>query len=618
MSTYRKKILEVNLSSGIVKATDIEDDLLQKYIGGSGLAAKLFFDRANPSVAPLGPDNILLIMTGPLAGTTLPGTSRWSASFKSPLTGIWGDSYGGGNFAPKLKAAGYDGILVSGISAKPVYLLINNEKAEIRDASNLWGKDVYETTDILKDEISVKDKVGILSIGQAGENLVKFASVQNDKATAAGRCGGGAVMGSKRLKAIVVKGTGKVKPAMPEELQKLRTTLLEKCKDNIIGQSLKAMGTNAAMVYGAMIGDLPVKNWSLGDGTSVAQKVGGEVLLTYTTRGHACTGCPIACKRIVKVAEGPYAVQEGPGPQYETAAAFGPLLMHGNMEAVIKINELCNKYGVDTISCGSTIAFAIECFENGLITDKNLGGGKLRWGNTDDIMAVLDSIVFRKGFGDVLAEGSQRVAQRLGRNALDFTVTVKGLEAPMHDPRCFHGLGPAYAMSNRGACHNESVTYLMESNVCNLAEIGLSGPFISMSDDGKAELVVKAEDFGSCYNAMILCSFISACASIVDHVHMLKVTTGYSYDLEEMMQVGERIWMLKRGINNLMGLTSADDKLPKHILTATKEGGAAGSVPDIDRLLKEYYPIRGLSPDGRPKKEKLESLGLADLAAKLY
>ncbi|MEE8373941.1 MAG: aldehyde ferredoxin oxidoreductase family protein [Dehalococcoidia bacterium] len=617
MGTHRGKILDVDLSSGTVKTTTIDDDTLRKYIGGSGLAAKLFLDRVPPDVDPLGEKNIFFVMTGPLAGTTTPAGNRWTVSFKSPLTGAWGEACSGGNVAPEIKGAGYDGIAVSGVSSKPVYLLIDDDKVEIRDASDLWGKDVYETTDILKGKIEGTKKVKVISIGPAGENLVKFASVHNDKADAAARTGGGAVMGSKKLKAIVVRGTGKVEPGKPDEYKEVRKAVFDKVNDGMISMALRAQGTAMGMGVGAMLGDVPTKNWTVGDPGEIAKKTDGDALAALTTKNHACTGCPIASKRVVKVAEGPYKIDEGPGPEYETLAAFGAMLMHDNLEAILKINELCNRYGVDTISCGGTIAFAMECFDKGLITTSDLDGGQLRWGNTDDIMAMLDMIVFRKGFGDVLAEGSRGAAQKIGKNASDYVVTVKGLEAAMHDPRAGHGLGLSYATSNRGACHVESSTLYIEQNWVTLPEVGLTGGYDAKSADRKVEVVVTAQNLGSLCNAMVLCEFAANGMTVDDQVDIMRTTTGFDYDLKEFMEAGERIWLLKRGLNNLMGITSKDDCLPKNIMTAVQDGGAAGSVPDMDKMLKEYYPARGLDANGRVTKEKLTSLGLSDLAAKM-
>jgi aldehyde:ferredoxin oxidoreductase len=619
MPTHTGKILDIDLSSGKISTTTVEDDVVRKYIGGSGMAAKLFLDRVSPDVDPMSNDNVLFLMGGPLAGTGIPGSSRFTVSCKSPLTGIWGEGAGGGNFAPALKRAGYDGIAITGASDKPVHISIKDDKVEILDASDLWGKDVYETVDALTAGAEGKNKPRILCIGPAGENLVKFSAVANGKDAFAARTGGGTVMGSKKLKAISVLGTGKVEAASPEELKTLRKDATKKVNENIIAQSLGAMGTNMGMDVGGMLGDIPTKNYSLGDPGEIAIKVGGGVMTQqYLTRPDACEACPIGCKRVVKVDEGPFQVKEGPGPEYETAAAFGPLLMNDNMPAVLKLSELANKYGVDSISCGASIAFAMECFEKGVITSDDLDGDSLRWGNVDDIFAMLDKIVFRKGFGDVLAEGTRAAAKKIGKDSADFTCEVKGLDSPMHDGRALHGIGLAYAMSNRGACHLQHLDLALESNWCAYPEVGLDGGYVGMSSEGKADVVHKCENLGMLTNAAIICQFNFFALTVNDLLDMMKYSTGFDYDLDELMACGERIWVLKRGLNNLMGVTQADDRLPKRMMTAFTEGGAAGSLPDMELMLKEYYPLRGLDAQGRPSKEKLDSLGLTELAAKLY
>ena len=616
MASHTGKILEVDLSTGTISTTQLEDDVIRNYIGGSGLAAKLFLDRVSPDVDPLSGDNIFFIMGGPLAGTLLPGSSRFTVSFKSPQTGIWGEACGGGDFAPTLKKAGYDGIAVTGKSDKPVYLSIVDDQVEIKDASDLWGKNVYETVDILKDR--AEKKSSIVCIGQGGENLVKYAAVANGKDAFAGRTGGGAVMGCKKLKAISVTGTKKVEGASHDELKELRKELIAKINENIIAQSLQAMGTNMGMDVGCYMGDVPAKNYTMGDPTEMALKIGGGALTEkYLTSNHACQSCPIGCKRVVKVDDGPYKMDEGPGPEYETAATFGTLVMNDNLAAVLKLSEKVNQYGIDGISSGCSIAFGMECFEKGLITSDDLGGGQLRWGNIDDIFEMLDKIVFRKDMGDTLAEGVRAAAKKIGKGSEDFTAEVKGLEQPMHDGRALHGLGLAYAMGNRGACHVQQMTLQIESNWCAYPEVGLEGGYAGMESKGKAAMNIPCEDIGMLTNACVICQFNLVALSIEDLVKMMNVSTGFEYTIDELMKCGARIWILKRGLNNLMGVTAEDDRLTKRMLTPFTDGGAVGSVPDIEMMKKEYYTLRGLEADGKPSKAKLDELGLSDLAARL-
>jgi aldehyde:ferredoxin oxidoreductase len=616
MGSNRGKILDIDLSTGASSTSKVEEDMLRKFIGGSGLAAKLFFDRVSPDIDPLSDKNVLFLMAGPLTGTNFPTSSRLVAAFKSPQTNIWGQASAGGNFAAEMKKAGYDGIAISGMSNKPVYLVIEDEKVEIKDAADLWGKNCHETTDILKERHGAK--ADVLEIGPAGENLVKYACVLNGKWGFISRCGGGAVMGSKKLKAVVIRGTGKVEAASPDEYDKLRKSLVNNVKENIISQALHGAGTAMGLDVNAITGILPVKNYTVGDGSAYGPKIGGGALTErYLTKPHACLSCPIACKRTVKVDEEPYKMAEGPGPQYETIAAFGSLLGIDDLAAVIRMGEVANQYGVDTISCGATIAFAMECFEKGLITSKDLDGGQLRWGNTADVLEIMEKITNRKGFGDVLAEGSRSAARNIGKNAEDFTVEIKGLEFAMYDVRGSHGHGLGFTMSNRGACHVASAIGPIESGWTTWADIGITGGYDAKADEGKGALNVKCENVAMLSNSATMCYFALMSLAITDIVEALKATTGFDYTLDEIMECGDRIWTLQRGLNNLMGITAADDRMPKRMLTPHTDGAAAGSVPDIELMKKEYYGARGLDADGRPLKEKLNKLGLSDLAAKL-
>lgn len=618
MPTHRGRVLDVDLSTGTVATTEVDDATVRKYIGGSGMAAHLFLDSVSPDVDPLSPDNVLFLMAGPLAGTGAPGSSRFTMSCKSPLTGIWGEAAGGGTFAPAVKRAGYDGIVIRGASDKPVYLEIENEKATLRDAADLWGKDVYDTVDVLTARGEGRVKPKIVSIGPAGENLVKFSVIANGKDAFAARAGGGTLMGAKKLKAVSVLGTGPVDPAFPDELKQLRKELIAKVKENIIALSLQAQGTIMAMDVTGPLGDIPTKNYSIGDPGPMAPAVGGAVLTEkYLVRPDACEACPIACKRLIKAEGGPFPLEEGPGPEYETAAAFGTLLMNDDMPAVLKLNELANRYGVDSISCGAAIAFAMECFEKGVLTTEDLDGASLRWGNVEDILRTLDSIVHRRGIGDVLAEGTRAAARRIGKGSEAFTCEVKGLDSPMHDGRALHGMGLGYAMGNRGACHVQNLDLALESNWCAYPEVGLPGGYVGMSSEGKADMVVKCENLGMLTNACIICQFNMYALSVHDLVNLMNFSTGFDYTLEELMECGDRIWMLKRGLNNLMGVTAADDRLPERMLTPFQEGAAAGSLPDMELMLREYYPLRGLNADGRPLRERLEKLGLSALASRL-
>jgi aldehyde:ferredoxin oxidoreductase len=378
------------------------------------------------------------------------------------------------------------------------------------------------------------------------------------------------------------------------------------------------MGSDVGMDLGMMTGDVPIKNWMIGEDFELSANLGGPAMTEkYLIKNHACSFCPIACKRIVKVDDGPFKTNEGPGPEYETCCTFGTLIMNHDLAGVIKANEWCNRYGMDTISCGATIAFAMEAFEKGLITQKDTDGIDLTWGNIAGVIELLHKIAKKEGIGSLLSEGSKEAAKRLGKGAEEFTVEVKGLEAPMHDPRGFHGAGLAYMTSIRGACHLMHLAYGTEQGMTTYPEAGLQENYIGQISEGKAAMVKLCEDLGIPCNSLLLCEYVAWALSANEMAEMVRITTGFDFALKDLLACGERTWLLKRGLGNIMGVSKKDDRLPKRILTPLKEGAAAGSIPDVEKLLREYYEIRGLDMEGKPKKEILIKTGLEDLAKKL-
>jgi aldehyde:ferredoxin oxidoreductase len=429
----------------------------------------------------------------------------------------------------------------------------------------------------------------------------------------------GALMGSKRLKAIVVKGRKKVNVSHQEAYDTLRKRLIEKSRDAMVAQSFRSMGTDAAMDLGMMTGDVPIKNWTIGEDLQLSANLGGPAMTEkYLTRNHACSFCPIACKRIVKVEDGSFKTEEGPGPEYETCCTFGTLIMNDDLAGVIKANEWCNRYGMDTISCGATIAFAMEAFEKGIITRGDTDGIDLRWGNMHGVIDLLHKIAKKEGIGAVLSEGSREAAKSLGRGAEEFAVEVKGLEAPMHDPRGFHGMGLAYMTSIRGACHLMHLALPVEQGISPFTEAGFQDNYVGPTSEGKAEMIKLCEDLGLPFNSLVICEFVAYTLSANDLVEMVRVVTGFDFTLKDLLACGERTWLLKRGLGNMMGVRAKDDRLPKRILTPLREGAAAGSIPDVEKLLREYYNIRGLDGEGKPKRDVLAKAGLEDLAKKLH
>lgn len=614
---YAGKFLHINLTEASTEEFIIDDAVMKKHIGGSCLAAKLYLDRYTIDLDPLAPESPLMIMTGPLVGSGFPGSSRFTISAKSPQTDIWGESACGGTFSPDLKRAGYEGIVIDGKASSPVYVSITDDSVQILDAAHLWGRDIYEVTDILKE----KDKsFRVLAIGQAGENLVKIAAIGNDKGHFSGRTGLGAVMGSKYLKAIIVKGSKKVYKADEEKFKHFLKEAMQEAKDSFIADGLHQMGSDSNMDLGMVSGDIPIKNWTVGQDFTLSSNLSGPTMKEkYLTRAHACSNCPVACKRVVKVEEGPFKTDEGPGPEYETCASFGTMMMNPDLTAVIKANELCNKYGMDTISCGSAIAMTMELFDKGTLTKEDLDGLDLSWGNMDSVMILIKKIALREGFGDVLAEGSVKAAGKIGKDAIDAVVAVKGLEAPMHDPRGFHGMGLAYMMSNRGACHLQHAVLATEQGMVYWSQLfDMKEDYVGTTSIGKAALVYNSENYGILGNSLSICHYLVYILKPETILGAFNAITGWNLNFGDLLKAGMRDWTLKRGFNNLLGITIKDDKLPKKLLTALGEGGAAGSVPDVELLLKEYYALRGLDERGYPKREILVDLGLDELENRLY
>jgi aldehyde:ferredoxin oxidoreductase len=611
MSGNFNRMLEVDLSSGEPRTYAPDPDDMKIYVGGSALAARLFYEEKGYKADPLSPENPLFVMTGPMVGTNFPGTSRFVVCARSPLTGIWGESTSGGTFGAELKKAGFDGIFLKGRAEQPSYVFIEDDRVSVLEAGSLWGSDTYDAVDYLRERHGGRHPPRVIVIGVAGENMVRYAAICNDKAHYFGRTGMGAVMGSKNLKAIVVKGTGKVPIAHEKAYASARKAALENIKDSMISDSFREMGTAAAMDLGMMTGDVPIKNWSLGVDYDMADELGGPAQVEKLLKGRtACFSCPIGCKPVVGVTGQEYDVPRGPGPEYETCATFGTMLMNNNLYAVAKANELCNRLGLDTITCGSTLAFIMEAYEKGYLKAEDTDGLEMTWGNMDAVLSMLHKIAHREGFGDRAAEGSYRLAKSIGEEVMGFVVTIKGLELPMHDPRGFHGMGLAYMNSNRGACHLQHSAQAVEQGMVLWTEAGLEEDYPATESAGKAKMVYICEDLGQMTNIVCVCHFVHWAMGLRSLLEGFNAVTGYEFGMEEFMKTGRRAWVMKRALNNLMGISSEDDILPARILTPLSEGGAEGSVPDEGLMKKEYYEICGLDKKGYPSIEVLNALDL--------
>ncbi len=619
---YTGWILQINLHTAQCSTLHVAPETLRQFLGGSGLGAKLFFDHYfRDPLDPLSPQNPLLILNGPLTASMYPGTGRFSIVSKSPQTGIVGEGNCGGNFGPELKAAGYDGIIIEGQAPQPVYLYIDNERVELRDASFLWGQDTYAVCEQLKQQLRGSwGEFKILAIGVAGERLVRYAAIINDKGNAIGRCGLGTVMGAKRLKAIAVRGNRKLTPAHPLLFRDIRHKALQKLRISPAIQQLRDQGTGPAIAFGLLRRDVPIKNWSSETTDAKAIAVYNDPITSakFLVKPKTCFSCPVACKREVHIKEGPYQMPPGPGPEFNSLASFTTLVGNYDLGAAYKANELCNRLGVDTISTASTIAFAIDCYERGLIGSQETKGLVLRWGDMDVILTLIEQIAYREGIGRVLAEGSKRAAQIIGHDAADLSVEVKGLEVPMHDPRAAHGMGLSYAMAGRGACHMQHLTLYAEKGLVQSPEAGLHGNYSEAESREKAEMVVISENLGLPLGSAPICILLMAALTPQDVVDALNAVTDFDYTLSDLLACGERIWYLKRALSNLMGMTRQDDRLPKKILVPTKTGTRGSSVSDLPEMREAYYRLREIDARGWPSRKRLEQIGLSDIAQILY
>jgi len=595
-------VLRVDLTAGTVKKEALKKDAAENYIGGRGLGEKYFMDEVDPKVDALSPANKLIFATGPLTGTMGISTGRYDVVAKGPLNDTLASSNSGGYFGPQVKYAGYDLVVIEGKAAKPVYLWINNSNVELRDASSLWGKTVYETDDAVKAETDPDAEVAC--IGPAGEKLVKFACIINDKHRAAGRTGIGAVMGSKNLKAIAVRGTGGIKVADRDGFLATVRAGRKKISDNpVTSAGLPTYGSNILVNIINQSGAFPTRNWREAY-TEEADKISGETLTgAHLLHNKGCSACVVGCGRVAK-AKGKYN-EIGEGPEYESAWSFGADCGIFDMDAVIKANFLCNELGMDTITMGSTIACAMELVDIGAL-DPAKTGSDLTFGNADAMVELTRATAYREGFGDDLAEGSYRLATKYGHPEL--SMTVKKQEMPAYDPRAIQGIGLEYATSNRGGCHVRGYTISPEI-------LGLPMKLDPSITEGKPEILKIFQDLTGALSASGTCLFASFAIGADEIAAELKAATGVDYTPERIMEIGERIWNMERMFIIKNGYTGKDDTLPPRLLNdPIPTGPAKGKVSRLPEMLPKYYEIRGWDKNGVPKKEKLAELGLGHLA----
>jgi len=598
------KILRVNLTQGSTRVEELPAELNHLFLGGRGLASKLLFDEVNPQVEPLSPENKLIFMTGPLTGTGAIGGASYVVVTKSPLTGSIACSTTEGYFGPELKFAGYDGIILEGKSPEPVYLSIEDDTVELLSASHLWGKSTHKTEEIIRAEKEnpwIARETFITSIGPAGENLVKIASIINDKHRAAARSGVGAVMGSKNLKAIAVRGTKAVSLANGKMFLDSVERAWEKFKTTpVIPQALNNIGTSFLVDLINESGVLPARNFQTGVMKNIEKISGEHMAETILKINKGCFSCPIACIQVTEV-EDPAFLGKGEGPEYRSIALIGASCGIDNINAIAKINYLCDEMGIDALSYGSAIACAMELTEKKIISKKETGVN-LKFGNAEAVVELVEKVVKREGFGEILAEGGYQLAAKY--NHPEYFMGVKKQGSPAFDPRGIQGLGLEYATSNSGVSH--ALGYLVTHKI-----LGIRGEIDPLTTEGKAPLVKLFQDGSAVFDSAGLCRLLLLGIWIDEVIPMLEAATGISYTEEGLQNIGERIWNLERLFNVKAGFSSTDDTIPQRMLKEPMpEGPAKGQVCKLDEMLPEYYNIRGWTHKGIPTEDKLKSLEL--------
>ena len=593
-------ILKINLTTGITTEFVIPKEWEYDYLGGASLAARLLYPVLTQDLDSFSPESPLLFLNGPLSGTAGPTVGRFVVCGKSPATGLWAESNCGGYWGPELRFCGYDGLWITGKAKKPIYLWVNDGSLEIRDAGAVWGKDTYQSQVLIKNELG-QPGVRVLTIGPAGENGVLFAGLLCDHGRAAGRTGLGAVAGSKNLKAIAVRGTKKITLDQPELFAQLRSSANRALKEDNLTHLFHELGTASVVDYADYLGAMPKKYYHSGTFEGVGKVSGATMAETILAGTSACHACVIACGRVVRLEDG----EKRKGPEYETIVSFGPNLLNDDLAAITRLGELCDRLGMDTISAGGTIGLAFHLFEKGSITKKDTSGLILEWGNIAAVEKLLNLTAHREGIGAILAQGSRLFGRHF--KSEEEAVQVNGLELAYHDPRAFSGMALVYATSPRGACHNQSDYFLVDMGQAD-SSVGME-LYGRQAGAEKAANVAHHQDWRTVFNALVMCIFANVPAETV--LELINAACGFKWSMEDLFRAGERAWNLKRAINNRLGLTRENDKLPKALLEPYQEGGSAGYVPPVKEMLEAYYLARGWDPEtGKPTPKKLAELGL--------
>ncbi len=622
-----RRWLYVDLSSGRIEARPPDPALVEGYLGGNGLGARLLWEQVGPAVDPLAPENLLIVAAGPLCGTPFPTASRMEVIAKSPLTGIYGDSNAGGFFGPELRFAGWDLILFSGRAEQPVALHIADEHVELRDARALWGLTTRQTEDALRRERG-DDRVKTATIGPAGENLVRFAGIQVTSQRSAARCGLGAVMGSKNLKAIAVRGRSKVPLAEPDRARRLAREWRRRLRENPVYPAVHAHGTPGIASLMDALGRFPTRNFQQGSFEAI-ERINADALEARAFVRHlACYGCPVACDKLYRLPDGPFAGTELHSVEYETLNAFGSNVLNPNLDGILYANQLCDDLGLDTISTGRVLSFVMELWERGILTPADTGGLALEWGDMEVMLDLVGRIARREGLGDLLAEGVRRIAAQIGRGAEEYAMHVKGMEIPAQDGRAQRSMGLAHVTSTRGADHLKAFPTIDETGYPEEARRRYGEQYLPELADPlatryKPMLVKDGEDYGAVVDSVGLCksggTFVLAEFYWPDVAQALEAVMGIEMPVERLKETGERIYNLQRCYGVREGVTRADDVLPRRFgQEPSPSGNARGQVIHLEPMLDEYYALRGWDPEtGIPTGETLRRLGLADVAEEL-
>lgn len=605
MFGYNGRIALIDVTNRTARTIEFDEDFAEKYIGGSGMGTFFLLKYCTPRTDPLEPGNPLIYMTGPFQGTGVPTSGRHQLVTCSPLTGAFLESDAGGTFGFHLKRSGFDGLIIIGRSEKPLLLTVLDGTIGFRDALDLWGLDTMETAEKITGTYG--KNTGISCIGPAGENQVPLAGVFHDgnDARAAGRGGAGAVMGSKNIKAIVARGNAVTEVRDRSSLAESIRTMNGVLKERAAGLTL--YGTAGGTALAEEYGDLPVKNWKEGVFPAAGSITGQKMAETMLAGNYGCMACPIRCGRVVEL-DG----RKCGGPEYETVAMLGSCCLVEDLEVISRANDLCNRYGLDTISTGSVIAFSMELYEKGLLKDRDTES-PIRWGDGNALLDLVEKIAFKRGIGSLLGQGTKKTAEKIGKGAGACAIHSKGLEFPAHDPRCFKSLASGYATSVRGACHLNSYSYAWERSA-SFPEMGYPEKCDRTKDAGKGMMTAKFQNLSSMLDSLKICKFVLLSGVDISIMRKwLKDIVGRDMSQETFLETGERIYNMKRLFNAGLGFDRADDTLPERILRGKRgSGGSADLLPDLEMQLQEYYDFRNWDENGLPTGPLLRGLGLGE------